>query len=272
MAKKLTKAQIAGAEKKGEEELSGGNWLTGPGGLSTDVGELEQGAGKALGDVADKVLPGDTVPASDTSNPKPKPKPAASQTDTEKALQAVQQYLSSNIGQAETAMGEEGQMLAQQNAKVSDVVSQYLTGTQGPSAAVNAAQQAYNQAYQAGEGLNSAAYANMGAANAEYVASSPMAPLINLLTQGLGSTNYKTLPASYVNQLPQSLRDILAAYGVSESPASGSEGSPISTAKTVPGSSASTNLLNGIENLGATSVANPSSGIAAITNPATPGA
>jgi hypothetical protein len=154
-------------------------------------------------------------------------------------------------------MGEEGQMLAQQNAKVSDVVSQYLTGTQGPSTAVNAAQEAYNQAYQAGEGLNSAAYANMGAANAEYVASSPMAPLINLLTQGLGSTQYKTLPASFVNQLPQSLREILAAAGVSESPASGSEGAAIPTTAN-PKTATGANLLSTAEGLGALDTANPS--------------
>ena len=64
-------------------------------------------------------------------------------------------------------MGAEGQQLAQQNQAVTSTVDQFLTGTSSGNAAVySAAQAAYAKAYSAGEGLNSAAYANMGAANA----------------------------------------------------------------------------------------------------------
>jgi len=268
-----------GTTAQEEEGVFGDVSQGGFGGVATKPTKKQKAAGGVFEDTSDtKPIPetkkaaeaAGTVPPKDDTTAKKKPK--SSTSDTQKALEAIQTYLTSQIAQGEEAMGEEGQQLAQENAAVTGTTDQFLTGTNSGSAAVNAAQAAYAKAYSAGEGLNSAAYANMGAANAEYLQAAPEQPVVNLLTQGLGSTQYKTLPASLVDQLPQSVRDALAAAGVSVAPASGGEGTPISTAKTVPGSSASTNLLNGTENLGATSVANPSSEIAAITNPATPGA
>jgi hypothetical protein len=240
-------------------------------------GEGTEELGKDIWDVTAADKPGEAVAkklgivgATDPTAKKKAKKKAATTTPEEQILQAISNYLTSNVAQGEEAMGEEGQQLAQQNAAVTGTVDQFLTGTNSGSAAVNAAQDAYAKAYSSGEGLNSAAYANMGAANAEYVASAPMAPIINLLTQGLGSGQYKEIPASLVASLPQSVRDALAAAGVTQTTGTG-EGNPIPTGKSATTATGSA-LLNAVEQQGVVGTANPASGITANTNPSTPGA
>ena len=116
-------------------------------------------------------------------------------------------------------MGVEGQQLASQNAAVTAGIGQMLGGggVSSGSPAVDAAAAAYQKAYSTGEGFNSAAYANMGAANAQYLASAPEQPIVNLLTQGLGSGQFKELPQSLVQALPESVQYALAQAGVGES-------------------------------------------------------
>jgi hypothetical protein len=169
--------------------------------------------------------------------PKAKPKGKAAVADpTSEALKAISNYLTSMTGAGEVAMGEQGQELAKQNAAVTSTVDQYLTGggVSSGSPAVDAAQAAYAKAYSAGEGLNSAAYANMGAANAQYLASAPEQPIVNLLTQGFGSGQFKELPQSLVQNLPEAVQYALAQAGVGESAgntATPSYGQPIPTPK-----------------------------------------
>ena len=161
-------------------------------------------------------------------------KKGAAASPTASSLQAISDYLTSMAGAGETAMGVQGQELAKQNQAVTSTVDQFLTGTPSGSAAVDAAQAAYAKAYSAGEGLNSAAYANMGAANAQYLAAAPEQPIVNLLTQGLGSGQFKELPQSLVQNLPEAVQFALAQAGVGESAgtsASPSYGQPITPPK-----------------------------------------
>lgn len=267
-------AKEATAEAEGEKELHTPN----------DEGFVKQAetAGKAVGaDIAPFILGPVTgelvkekIDATDkpAADPKKKAKSKASgQMSEADALKELTQYLTTNqVFQGEEAMAQEGGQLANENAGITSTVDQFITGTNSGSAAVNAAQDAYAKAYSAGEGLNSAAYQNMGQANAEYVQSSPLQPIINLLTQGLGSGQYKELPASLVQSLPQSVREALAAAGVTTATSQG-EGNPIST-KANPNTATGTALLNGAEGLGALNIANPAAGVAAPQlNPASTG-
>lgn len=146
-------------------------------------------------------------------------KKVAAASPTSDALQAISNYLTSMTGAGEAAMGVEGQQLAQQNQAVTQGISSMLAGggTSSGSPAVDAASAAYAKAYATGEGFNSAAYANMGAANAQYLQSAPEQPIVNLLTQGLGSGQFKELPQSLVQSLPESVQYALAQAGVGES-------------------------------------------------------
>jgi hypothetical protein len=134
----------------------------------------------------------------------------------------LQNYASNLPAQGEIAAGEEGQQLANQNAAVTNAVSSEL-GTAAASAtasgdpAVAAAMNAYNTAYQTGEGFNSAAYQNMGLANQQFMQSSPLGPIANMLASGLGSNYYKQLPPALVQNLPASVKALLNAQGVGES-------------------------------------------------------
>lgn len=156
---------------------------------------------------------------------KSKKKPAS--TSQQDALQKLAQWLTSNYQeQGQLAMAQQGQALAQQNQAITNTIGQYLggNGVSSGNPAVDAAMGAYQKAYSAGEGAESAAYANMGAANAQYLGESPLYPVANLLTQGFGSTQFKELPQSVVSALPESVQYALAQAGVGET--TGNTGTP----------------------------------------------
>jgi hypothetical protein len=198
------------------------------------------------------------------------------------ALKQLAQDLLSNYAsnlpvQGEIAAGEEGQQLANQNAAVTNAVSSELgaagaAGNASGDPAIAAAMGAYNTAYQTGEGFNSAAYQNMSNANAQYLASSPLAPIVNMLTSGLGSNYYKQLPPSLVNSLPQSVRQVLAGQGISESTGQPSgTGTPINTGPNPTGTGNQglnlSTILSNIQNTGTNTTQTSPTG-----NPNTPGA
>ena len=266
MAKKLTKKQIQEAEAKGEKELPGSS--PGEGFLT----QLEH-AGEDVGKVAEVL--GGPLAIEELNKPtaakKPKKKPDKSTTNLSQseALQQLADYLSQSS--LDTAEITAGQNLAAQNQNVTSLVDQQFAaaGADSGSPAVAAAMDAYQKAYSAGEGLASAGYAQSGVANAQYTSSAPLAPVINLLTQSLGSDYYKQIPASIAQGLPQSIRDALAAAGISETTGVGAS-QPISTgakANTEVGS----NLLQAIQQEQALSTVPPTSGTTN-TNPNTPGA
>jgi hypothetical protein len=180
---------------------------------------------------------------------------ATTATSEQDALAQLAQYLTQGyVQQGEVAMGEVGQTLAQQNNAITSQVSQLLTGTTSGNAAVDAAQQAYAKAYGVGEGLNSAAYANMGQANAQYLAASPLQPVLSILTSGLGSGQYKQLPASLVANLPESVQYALQQAGVGETTpgTTGSSGQAIPS----PKGGWPKSITAGQPTVGATSLAN----------------
>jgi hypothetical protein len=211
-----------------------------------------------------------------------KKKSSTSTTSPDDALQELANLLTQGyVQQGEVAMGQVGQQLAQQNQAVTNQVDQLLTGTSSGNPAVDAAQAAYAKAYSAGEGLNSAAYANMGMANAQYEAASPLQPVLSILTSGLGSGQYKQLPASLVANLPPSVQYALQQAGVAitEPGQTGSSGQAIPNPKggwpksiTAGQKAASTvdlsSLLGGVT---APSTTNPVSNPPAYGNPNTPG-
>ena len=166
------------------------------------------------------------------AKPKPKdPKKAAAPSGKmteEQALQQLASILATNAyDRSLVGFGEAGQNLAQQNQYVTSLVDQQMqaAGAASGSPAVSAAMDAYTKAYSTGEAINSAAYQNMGLANESYVASSPYASILPLVTQ-LGSGQYKELPPSLVSSLPASVQQILAQQGITETTGTG-EGTPI---------------------------------------------
>jgi hypothetical protein len=153
-------------------------------------------------------------------------KPAA-ESGADKAINAISNYLTSTAGAGEEAFASEGTELAKQNQEVTNLVDQQFAaaGAASGNPSIAAAMNAYQTAYSTGEGFNSAAYANSGAANAQYVQSAPLQPVLNLLTQGLGSTYYKQLPKNLVQSLPEAVQYALSQAGVQESnPLGGSSG------------------------------------------------
>jgi hypothetical protein len=143
----------------------------------------------------------------------------ANNTSANQAIQSLYDYLEqSQLAQTETAIAGQGSALAQQNQDVTNLVDQQMqaAGAASGNPAVSAAMNAYTTAYNTGEGINSAAYQNMGVANAQYVASAPEQPLANLLAQNFGGTYYKQLPANLVNAQSPEVKDALKAMGVTE--------------------------------------------------------
>ena len=81
-------------------------------------------------------------------------------------------------------------------------------------APVQAAMDAYASAYQEGQAGVSASLTNMGRADTAYLAASPYAQYVNLVTQGLGSGIYKDLNPSVTDNLPIDLQYALYQAGV----------------------------------------------------------
>jgi hypothetical protein len=145
------------------------------------------------------------------------------------ALQQLANLLTQGYAQqGEVAMGQLGQQLAQQNAAVTGTVASFIGGggVSSGNPAVDAAMGAYAKAYGAGEGINSAAYQNMGLANQAYLAAAPSQPVLGLLTQ-LGSGQYKELPSSLVQNLPPSIQYALQQAGITEIQPGQSGGTPV---------------------------------------------
>lgn len=141
--------------------------------------------------------------------------PAKQATDlTEFANMLAEKYASEPL----QAIGQEGTTLANENMAVTQAITPLLEG-QAPSGnsgsatpAVQAAMDAYAKAYATGEGVNSAAYANMGLANEQFLAASPEASYLQLLSQP-GSAYYKEIPAPLLKELPESLQYALETIG-----------------------------------------------------------
>lgn len=255
-----TKAGMAWLQKEGTKGGGGGIGSFISGGVSA----LENAKGTKNIEQLFKGIGGASAPKK--ADPKAKATSGGNEAD---ALKQLAQWLTQNYTeQGALAMGQQGQQLAQQNAAVTGTVDQFLTGTPSGNAAVDAAQAAYAKAYSAGEGLNSAAYANMGAANAQYLQESPLYPIANLLTQGFGSTQYKEVPQSVVQGLPPSVQAALAQAGITESTSAGGSGTPI----TVPKGASSGGAQNLAQILGLTNLnnpANPNTGVGSTLTPGT---
>lgn len=236
-------------------------------GLGLIPQEIEQAKGTKNIENLFKGLTGKGAPAA-KADPK---KAAASSTTEADALKQLAQWLTTNYTeQGALAMGQQGQQLAQQNQYVTSLVDQQMqqAGAASGNPAVAAAMDAYTKAYSGGEALNSLGYANMGAANQQYLQESPLSPIANLLTQNFGSTYYKQLPPSLVQGLPTNVQQALAQAGVTESsPTGGSAGTPIPTTKGA--ASGAANLAQIIAGLSNTT--NPSNPLSAQNQTLTPG-
>jgi hypothetical protein len=275
---------MATKKKKGQSTgVLGDIW----GAIETGANAFGEGTkelGQDVWDVTAADKPGEAVAKklgivdpSPEKDPAKKKKPSDSTESATTALDQLGQYLANNyVMQGEEAVGQMGQQLAQQNAALTSVVGKYIGGggVNSGSSAVNAAMSAYQNAYSAGEGLNSAAYQNMGTANEKYLESSPLYPILNLLTQGLGSDQYKQLPSNIVDNLPVSLQYALSQAGVTVT-----GGAPISPPKggwpksVTSGSGVSAGLLQPVFNPGQLGAAGaiPTGTTPTPGNPATPG-
>ena len=205
-----------------------------PGGASTLGGEIKADIGAVAKPfeegpraLLNQFLTGGTMDVlgakkADPKKRKPGKGGGGSNMNETKALQELAKILSSNL--ADNAMlqfGSLGQTLANENQAVTQGLGQYMTGggagAYPGSGAVSAAMEAYNKAYAAGEGGQSAAYAQGGIANANYIASSPYYPLLSLFSN-VTNPQYTSLPASLVNALDPQTRQLLANRGFSEVP------------------------------------------------------
>lgn len=272
--------ELAGT-KAGMAFLSKVKGQGGGGGIGRFISEGVQGLEQAPGTKNIEKLFGGI----EGSKPAPKksdPAKKSTATDQSDALAQLAQYLTQGyVQQGEVAMGQMGQQLAQQNQAVTSTVDQFLTGTPSGNPAVDAAQAAYAKAYSAGEGLNSAAYANMGTANENYLAASPLQPVLSILTSGLGSGQYKQLPSSLVQNLPPEVQYALqqAGVGVTNPGSTGTSGQPIPTPKggwpssiTAGQKAVPTNTLSGLlSGALAPSSTNPVSNPPQYGNPNVPG-
>jgi hypothetical protein len=189
------------------------------------------------------------------------------------ALQKLAQWLTSNYQeQGSLAMAQQGQEMAQQNKGITNIVDQGLAqaGAASGSPAVAAAMNAYANAFSAGEGIQAASYANAGAANAQYLAESPLYPVANLLTQGFGSTQYKQIPANIVAGLPPEILQALSQAGVTQSsPSGGSGGTPIGVPKGTS-TTGGANLAQILGLAGQTGPGNPNSAVGQTLTPGKP--
>ena len=189
------------------KQLSGGNWLTGPGGLSTDVGQIESGINRAVGGFA----PGVTVADPTTTAPKKKAPAKAAAPSGPTALQA-QQYAIANSPWTQASQALAGSLntdlqalsgLASGTAlgavdQNTDKMAGALTGTPTTSGAgqwlaaqsaaanaatapVAAAMQGEQNAFTTGESPFAQALLNMGNANALAVETAPQAGWYNAL-------------------------------------------------------------------------------------------
>ena len=270
MAKKAKRDKLTPDQEKKLKQLESMGFSPEPGWekyISTELGTPAASADvQKIYDAVTKMIHKEPAPK------KADPKKAANATSmtADQALQELGQYLASNaVTQGELGMAGQAQNLAQQNQYVTGLVDQQMqmAGAASGNPAIAAAMGAYSNAYNTGEAINSMAYTNMGQANAQYLGSAQLQPIVNLLTQGFGSTQYKELPTNVVQSLPQSLRQALSAAGVTQAnPQGGSGGTPIPTG-TTPGGANNFNVSALINSLSANNAGNPNTGLGQTLNP-----
>lgn len=179
----------------------------------------------------------------------------------------AQELAGQYAAQAEEAIGAEGATLADENKAVTNAIAPFLTGSTSYNAGgkasepVQAAMDAYAKAYASGEGVQSAAYSNMGLANEKYLATAPEQAFLQLLSQP-GTEYYKQIPQQLLTSLPESLQYALSVSGVPNVPVP-KGGWP----KSLTGSGGS--VANALTTIGATPASSPGT---IGSNPATPGA
>lgn len=218
--------------------------------------------GDQPGEAAAKAL---GVVPKDKAAPKPKAKSSTSEASEPQNLSEFAQSLAGQyLSQTEEEIGSEGAQLANENQAVTAAIAPLLAG-QGASPgndAVQAAMDAYSKAYATGEGVQSAAYQQMGVANQQYLSAAPEQAFLQLLSQP-GTEYYKEIPQGLLSQLPESLQYSLSVAGV-PNVAVPKGGWP----KSLTGGSGGV-ANNAISSLGATPASEP--GTLGTGNPATPG-
>jgi hypothetical protein len=229
MATKPTKAQIAAEKAKVDKELgvgdnsgvlgdiehAGEDILGAPAGAAYKLNDVLNEGAKEIGDaITGKGGSDPSTPAKTSTTKKAASPVSEDKTLSEFANTLAEKYASEPL----QAIGQEGTTLANENKAVTNAIAPFLTGSTAYNAggsadpSVQAAMDAYAKAYAAGEGVNSAAYAGMGLANEQYLAASPEASYLQLLSQP-GSAYYKEIPSALMSQLPESLQYALQAIG-----------------------------------------------------------
>jgi hypothetical protein len=243
----LTDKQKQEIIDKAEAQLSGGNWLTGPGGLSTDVGQIESGVNRAVGGF----FPGVSDPTVTQDPKKPqtaKQKQAAAQTAQQKQTaqyeQTIQQIANSPwttaanaltstmnadlgavaadtsgaaSGQAVNAAASQG--LGMLGLSPSSSAGQWLASqtaaSQANAAPVQAALNAQSQTYANEAGPISRAISQWGQDNAIMNITAPEQAWLTALGSHASSllSYYGAVPTAAIPSLPYSVAQALKESG-----------------------------------------------------------